>query len=421
MSARPSTPSASGPSRRVSADAPGIVLAIGVLAVGVAMGFGRFSYPLVLPAIDRELLHSYTLAGFLGTVNFLAYLVGTLWVSLAAQRVEPVRLVRLGLVGTALGLVAFATAGGLPLLLAGMFITGLAGAFVWIPMPGIAGSVVSVDRRGFAVGLLGIGMGASMLLASQLAALDHWRDFWAIEAAITLIVLAAAWAWFDPPIAEQAPRQGQMTALRTVPGWRGTSAAYVAYGISYSLYMSYVVAALEHDAGFSARHAATVYGTLGFSVLVGGVLLGRLSDHYGRRSTLIAGYIAMGICPLLVLLGSEPWAVLSALLFGAVLSGVGAVIAAYVADHVHPRAFGPAFGVLTFFFGVAQLAGPQLGGWIADRTGSFRLVFVLSAATAFAGAFAAATLPRPGACEARVIEDARREGRDAGADKRVSR
>jgi predicted MFS family arabinose efflux permease len=376
------------------ANGPGLVLAVGVLAVGVAMGFGRFSYPLVLSAMDRELLHSYTLAGLLGSVNFFAYLVGTLCVSLAALRVESVRLVRLGLVGTALGLIAFATAGGLPLLLAGMFATGFAGAFVWIPMPGIAGSVVAVDRRGFAVGLLGTGMGASMLFASQLAALGSWRQFWAIEAAITLVVLGVAWAWFDPPTGEQAPRQVQMTALRAVPGWRGTTAAYVAYGFSYSLYMSYVVAALEHDAGFSARHAAAVYGTLGVSVLVGGVLFGRLSDRYGRRSTLIVGHILMGVCPLLVLIGTEPWAALSAALFGAVMSGVGAVIAVHVADHLHPRAFGPAFGVLTLFFGVAQLAGPQLGGWIADRAGSFRMVFALSAVVAFAGALAATTLPR---------------------------
>jgi predicted MFS family arabinose efflux permease len=371
------------------------VLGVGVLAVGVAMGFGRFSYPLVLPAIDRELLHSYTLAGFLGTINFVAYLFGTLCVSLFAKRVEPVRLVRLGLVGTAAGLVAFATARGLPLLLAGMFATGLAGAFVWIPMPGIAGSVVPIDRRGFAVGLLGTGMGATMVFASELAALDQWREFWAIEAGITLVVLAVAWAWFDPPVAEQAPRHVKMPPLRSVPGWKGTSAAYVAYGFSYSLYVSYVVTALEHDAGFSPRHASGVYATIGVAVLVGGVLLGRLSDHYGRRITLIAGYVGLAVCPLLVLLGAEPWAVLSAALFGAVLSGVGAVIAAYLADHLHPRAFGPAFGVLTLFFGVAQLAGPQVGGWIADRTGSFRWVFVLSAASALAGALAAATLPRP--------------------------
>jgi len=389
------------------ANGSGVVLAVGVLAVGVAMGFGRFSYPLVLPAMDRELLHSYTLAGLLGSVNFLAYLVGTLCVSLAALRVEPVRLVRLGMLGTALGLIAFAIARGLPLLLAGMFATGLAGAFVWIPMPGIAGSVVPVDRRGLAVGLLSVGMGASMLFASELAALVQWRTFWTIEAAITVIVLGVTWAWFDPPIAEQAPQRVQMTALRAVPGWRGTSAAYVAYGFSYSLYMSYVVTALEHDAGFSVQHAAAVYGTLGFSALVGGVLFGRLSDRYGRRSSLIAGYAVMGVCPLLVLAGSEPWAALSAALFGAVMSGVGAVIAAHVADHLHPRAFGPAFGVLTLFFAMAQLAGPQLGGWVADQTGSFGTVFALSAVVAFAGAFAATTLPRPRAADATAIEDER--------------
>src|SRR5207249_5303858 len=104
-----------------------LVLALVVLAVGVAQGFGRFTYPLVLPAIEGDLLHSYSLAGWLGTANLAAYLAGVLLVSLAATKFSPARLIVFGLVVSTAGLVAMTVAPGVRVLLAGMVATGIAG------------------------------------------------------------------------------------------------------------------------------------------------------------------------------------------------------------------------------------------------------------------------------------------------------
>ena len=45
---------------------------VALAAAMVAMAFGRFTYPVLLPAIEADLLGSYTLAGFLGTANLTA-------------------------------------------------------------------------------------------------------------------------------------------------------------------------------------------------------------------------------------------------------------------------------------------------------------------------------------------------------------
>jgi MFS family permease len=76
------------------------------------------------------------------------------------------------------------------------------------------------------------------------------------------------------------------------------------------------------------------------------------------------------------------------------------VLAAHLADWLDPRRFAAAFGAVTLVFGLAQLVGPQLGGWIADRTGSFSTAFLVAAAAALGAAFASATLPRRGAAAA---------------------
>jgi predicted MFS family arabinose efflux permease len=390
------------PSPGPPASSPALTLAVAMVACGVAQGFGRFTWALVLPALDRTLLHSYSLAGLLGTANVGAYLAGTIGVSLVATRHPPERLMCTGLALSATGLALLAVAPGLPALLLGMVLTGFAGALIWIPAPGLAGAIVGEGRRGFAIGVMGAGIGAGIVFASELAAVVHrvsgedaWRQIWVVEAAIAVATLAAAFRWLRParPL-ETAPRPFRISVLRDVPGWKGITAAYAAYGLGYSLYMSYVVAALEEDAGFSAAHASAVYALVGVAVVFGGMLLGRLSDRIGRRPTLVWGFVVKAGCAALVLVGAEPWAVVSAVLFGLVMSGLGSVVAAYVADHLDPRSFGTAFGVVTSAFGVAQLLGPQLGGWLADSTGSFTAAFVVSSAAALAGAACSATLPR---------------------------
>jgi MFS family permease len=105
-------------------------------------------------------------------------------------------------------------------------------------------------------------------------------------------------------------------------------------------------------------------------------------------------YVGMTAAILLVPVGAEPWAVLSAVLFGLAMSGAPAVLAAHLADWLDPRRFAAAFGAVTLVFGLAQLVGPQLGGWIADRTGSFSVAFLVAAGASLCAAVASATLPR---------------------------
>lgn len=376
------------------------IVVLAVLSVGVAQGFGRFSYPLLLPAIDAELLHSYARAGFLGTANLTAYLVGTLCVSLAAGRVDPPRLMRIGLCCGTLGLAILHAAGGFATLLLGLLFTGFGGAFIWIPAPGFVGGIVRPESRGAAIGFLGSGIGLSIVAASHLtgavrtfAGPAAWREVWGIEAIAAGLVTLVAMRWLRADRSGFAPVRVRLSALREVPGWVGLTLAYTAYGLSYSLFMSYLVAALEKDAGFTPRHAASVFALVGVAIVFGGVILGRVSDRLGRGRTMLAGFALWGGCALGVLVGREPWVSASAIVFGLMMSGLGSVIAAHIADHLEPRSFGAAFGAVTLCFGVAQLLGPQLGGWIAERTGSFALAFWLSAGASVLGAFAAATIP----------------------------
>jgi MFS family permease len=370
----------------------GLVLLV-ALASAVAQAFGRFSYALLLPAINRDLLGSYAVAGLVATANVTAYLLGTVAVSALSRRARPAALIQAGLACSAVGLALLTRAGGAGGLAVGLTLTGVGGAFIWVPAPGLAGSVVRPSRRGAAIGVAGSGIGGGIVFASALTwglqaqgGDASWRAVYLVETAIAVVALVLCLLLLRPAPHRDDGVPVRAGALRRVPGWIGLTGGYAAYGLAYSVYTSYLVTALEDDAGFSAGHASAVYTLVGIGLVAGGIVLGPLSDRWGRGRTLVAGYLAMAGAILLVPLGVEPLASASALGFGLMMSGLPAVIAAHLSDFLTPREFAGAFGRCTLAFGLAQLAGPPLGGFLAETAGGFVVPFLLAGLVAAVGA-----------------------------------
>src|SRR4051812_11502950 len=294
---RPSRARMAGPSSR--SRGPRVLIPILILAAGVAQGFGRFGYALLLPAVNADLVHSYAVAGLLGTLNLTAYLGGTLLVSLTAGRLAAASSVRWGLLVTTAGVSVLALAPSVPVLVAGMVLAGFGGAMIWVPAPGIAGSAVRDSRRGLAIGLTGSGVGVGVIASSSLTAVVHavagpgaWRPVWGIEAVISALVAAVAALWLRPHV---VPASGpvRISALRVVPGWIGSTLSYGGYGLAIAIYMTFLVAAYEDDAGFGSGHASGVFALTGVCITAGGVGLRRRSGAVGRRGTLTRAHRGM--------------------------------------------------------------------------------------------------------------------------------
>lgn len=369
------------------------MLLICTMAAGMAQGFGRFSYPVLLPSLREDLLSSYGSAGLIGTLNVAAYLAGSVVVMFLSMRIAGHRLMATGLTLTALALVVMATARSVPQLAVGMIIAGFGGAGVWVPAPGVAASLFPLERRGVASGASGIGIGVCMLFASQVARIapdawgdESWREVWWLMGGLTAALAVGVWTLLRPPPAPAHPDPPTVDALRRVPGWGAISVAYACFGLAYVLYISYLVAALREDAGFSSAHAANVFGLLAATTIVGGPLLGQVSDRIGRRATLIVGFLMAAVGAASVLTDAEPWVAIGTVSFGLAFSGLVSGIAAYIGDHSAPHQFASAFGAVTVAFALAQAGGPYLGGWLRDLSGDFVAVFTVSALVWIAGA-----------------------------------
>ena len=379
-----------------------LILVMG--AACVAQAFGRFTYGVVLPDVRDDLLGSNGAAGLVGTMNVAAYLAGTLGVAVASTRLRPVRLVQLGLCLSTAGLLLASRAGTGVALAGAVVVMGLGGAAIWIPSPRLAAAALPPQRRGLAAGLVGVGIGVGIVFAGWLAdALrtnggdDAWRDVYAIEGVIGLAVLALTLAVLrDEPRVQPggvAAGFGGFAALRRIDGWRQLALSYASFGFMYLLVFAFLVARLEDDAGYSSARAATVFSVVGVAAIFGGVVLGPLSDRFGRRTILVGAFTTFGLSTLAVLTGDRVWVLAGAIGIGLSFSGAPTVIAAYVVDATDARTYGPVYSAATLAFGVAQMAAPQVGGVIADWTGSFTAVFLLSVGIAGTGAALASRLP----------------------------
>ncbi|MGA1034898.1 MAG: CynX/NimT family MFS transporter [Ilumatobacteraceae bacterium] len=381
-----------------------LMIAVVMASTCIAQAFGRFTWGVVLPGARDDLLGgSNTMAGFFGTVNVTAYLLGTLFVSWASSRISLVGMVRLGVSTStvSLGVASFATSG--PVLALALFGMGLGGAVIWIPSPKIAARSFAPERAGVAVGLVGSGIGIGIVFAGQIASLlgrtreatEVWQLVYRIEFGIAVAVLIGTIL----VLRSKGERPsvggglGGFGALRNVRAWVPTSVAYSAFGFSYILVLAFLVARLKDDAGFSATQAALMFSLVGISAAFGGVSLGALSDRIGRRLTLTGSFTAFALCGLIILTGQQPWVAIASVGAGLAFSGGPSLITAHIVANTDHDSYGPAFAAATLAFGVAQMVSPQIGGLIADTAGSFTWVFVLSAAVSMIGAAAASRLP----------------------------
>ncbi len=203
---------------------PRVLILLVALASAVAQAFGRFSYALLLPAINRDLLDSYAVAGLVATANVTAYLLGTRGRQHAvppgsAGRADP------GRPGLERGgpRTAHPCRGAAELSI-GLTLTGVGGAFIWVPAPGLAGSVVRPSRRGAAIGIAGSGIGGGIVFASALTwglqaqgGDASWRTVYQVETAIALVALVLCLLLLRPAPHRDDDAPVRAAALRRVP------------------------------------------------------------------------------------------------------------------------------------------------------------------------------------------------------------
>ncbi|MEM7324473.1 MAG: MFS transporter [Actinomycetota bacterium] len=349
----------------------------------ISHALARSTFPILLPAIESDLLSNRQQSGLLGSTNFVAYLLGVALVTVISGKVEPIRLLKTGIGAAALGFVTLATATGMATLSAGQAMTGFGSAGIWMSAPAIATSAAPAHRRGMVMGLLSSCMGLGILVVGQGTNLvravaddpGQWRPTWYGAAGFAVALLIIVVVTVRVPHTDPVEGGVSIRRLRTVPGWFVLSVGYCLFGLVISAFTGFVGLLLK-DQGFSPQHITNLFSALGLAAVLGAVSLGRLSDRVGRRPILTGAMATITVAAALMLVGTEPYAGLAMVLFGAASFTFPVLTAAYVRDHLEDRAFSNALGALTLIYGVGLIVGPTLAGTVADTDLGLRSVFV---------------------------------------------
>ncbi len=396
-----------------------IIVATGTLCVFAGLGLGRFALGMMLPSMAASLSFGYSEIGWVGTGNFVGYLVAVLVCGPLSARLGPRRLVFAALLLMAATMLLIARAHSFAPVFVLYALTGFGSGAVNVPVMGLVARWFASTIRGRAAGFVVIGSGFAIILSGWLipyvnrrAGAEGWRTSWTVLAVIILVVAAVAVALLRDrpedrglsvlgrpapahPAAAPRPSSPHFSSFRSPAVWL-LGVIYYLFGFTYVIYVTFFVTSLVKERGFSEAIAGGFWSVIGLLSLFSGPVFGTLSDRLGREAGLVIVFGLQAAAYLLVALPLPDTALyLSIACFGVVAWSIPSIMLAAVSDQVGPEHALSAFGFITFIFGLGQIMGPAVAGALAERTGSFRSSFGLAAALAVLAIVLTMRLRRP--------------------------
>jgi MFS family permease len=269
--------------------------------------------------------------------------------------------------------------------------------------PVIASGVVArwfSKRRGTALSVLGsasmTGMSLLVPAVTWLILTAGWRTAYVVIAAAVLVLVVPLCLWVvrDSPesiglTADGAPptpgaqsgavervRGGE--AVQTLAFWQ-LAGSFFTCGFSMSLLSAHGVPMLT-DHGYTPMFASWALGVLGGSAIGFTVMLGALSDRFGRRPVLAAIYFGrIFIFAGFFLIRDNPTAILAvAVLGGVTMAGTGSMTSALTADIYGRFSVSSVFGLIFLVHQTGSALGSWLAGSLFESTGGYGAAYALA-------------------------------------------
>lgn len=364
------------------------------LAAGplVALGFARFAYALVLPAMVRQLGWSLATAGAMNTANGVGYLIGALAATPLGRRwgLAPAFLVSLAV--TVLAVLTTGATSSTLLLTLDRLVSGVGGGVVFVVGGGLVAQASERDAPRRAALLLGTyfgGAGAGIVVSAWMV--PHilatwapdlgWRVAWGALGLVSVVALVAA----GPAVRRLAslapardPQSGEARGRAPLHTLRPLLVAYGAYGLGYIVYMTFVVALLEHH-GAGTPEITWFWTVLGGAAALSGFLWGGVVGRApGGRGVAAAMLVVLAGTVMPLWSSATLPALVSALLFGSAFLAVVTAVTAVARRNLAAEGWTAALAALTVMFGVGQSIGPLAAGLFAPILGGIRGGLLLS-------------------------------------------
>ncbi|KAB1912210.1 YbfB/YjiJ family MFS transporter [Micromonospora sp. AMSO31t] len=336
------------------------------LALGTAsaLGFARFAYGLLLPAMRDDLDWTLAQAGAVGAANGLGYLLGALLTTALVRRLGMASAFRVGMALTAASLVTTAVSGDYLVLLAVRTLSGTTGAVVFIA-GGVLASRAATGASTMPITVYFAGTGLGIMISGVTVPLlgPHWRLAWVGLGVAAALATLASWTAAGGDDERQATAGRARLRPLLVP-----ALAYLLFAAGYIAYITFLSTYLA-DRQAPVVQVVLTWTVLGTAVAAAPAVWSRpIAEWPGTRALATLLAVLAGGATLALASSATPVALASALAYGATFMGVPAAITALIRAHTPAVDWAATLAVFTTVFAAGQTAGPWLAGLVADHT-----------------------------------------------------
>jgi len=353
------------------------VIVVGMLSLATAMGIGRFAFTPLLPMMLHDGVVSLVGASWLASANYMGYLLGALFCTFLPLP-RPTMVIRVGLVSTIVLTLGMAAPyeSLWPFL---RFLAGIASAFVFVYTSGWC--LTQVALRGHAslgamiymgpgAGIVLTGLAASGMVAGEWRAASGWFAFGALALVLTI------WVWpvlkahntLSPSVAAQATQSHAVSEHSTAE----VALLALAYGVAG---FGYIITAtflpvIARQVLVGSPWLDLFWPLLGCGVIAGALMASRIKAVRDLRWMLVLCYLmqAAGVAMGQFLPSLFGFA-LGSLLVGIPFTAI-TYFAMQEARRVRPQRVAPTMGLLTALYGLGQILGPPLAGYLIGHATS---------------------------------------------------
>lgn len=352
----------------------------------LALGLARFAYTPLLPIMVNKHWLTETVAGYIGSANFLGYLCGALIAKWLTRFQSSIFWIKFSLILCLLSLCACIIHWDTAWLLCWRTIAGLSGAVLMVLTPPVIYKGTHKHHIALVSGVMfgGIGMGIiyGALIVPALSTYSVTL-IWATIAALGLLL--TVYAWFNLPSAKPKPSK---TALAQLPKatWSVpiilVFIAYLIFGYGAVPHLLYMVDYIEQGLNGSILIANIGWLIYGIGNTIGSPIFGYISKHIGMKKSLMITYLIASLSLFILFTTNHPWiGLVSYALNGIIANSIVSLTSSYLTQLGHHSQQTYYWGIFTVFVALTQTSGSAImANWISSATG-FQLMFFTSGVT----------------------------------------
>jgi predicted MFS family arabinose efflux permease len=355
---------------------------VGLTALAIAMGIGRFAFTPLLPLMQDDGLVGIADGGILASVHFVGYWLGAVFA--AKLHYAPRSILRLSLVTIGLCTLGMGLTDNLALWMVFRWLCGVASAFTLVlisshtlkHLAAIGGAAMpGWVFAGVGAGIAAAGLGTLAIMVNDGGSALGWQIFGAVSLFIILILSLS----IGPEVPKVTVKYDRQGSQRAPLDWRAVT-AYGAAGLGYIIPATYLpVMARE------IVESPTIFGwswpVFGLAAFLSTPLASWLKGRVPMRRIWSVSQLVMAVGLILPIVHPHIGTIIVA---GICVGGTFMVITMAGMQEAHrlapPEDVQRHIAILTAAFATGQIIGPLFAGLVHDLTGDFAAALLLTGA-----------------------------------------